>query len=68
MPMSDTPNKMLFITINDSAAEFEKARRVAFMVSEPSYKPKGQRILIKTYNSFLFDGINGWVDVVLGHK
>ena len=37
MPMSDTPKKMEFMTMKDSAAELEKARRVAFMVSEPIY-------------------------------
>lgn len=33
--MSETPKNILFITIKLSAAEFEKARRVAFMVSDP---------------------------------
>ena len=35
--MSETPNKILFITIKLSAAEFEKAKSVAFIVSDPSF-------------------------------
>ena len=36
MPMSLTPNIIEFKIINDSAKELDMARRVTFMVSEPS--------------------------------
>ena len=35
MPISGTPKKILFMTMKLSAAEFEKANKVAFIVSEP---------------------------------
>jgi len=34
--MSGTPKKILFITMKDSAAELEKAKSVAFIVSDPN--------------------------------
>jgi hypothetical protein len=63
MPISDTPKKILFITMNDSAAEFENASSVAFMVSEPSYKKLEVKSV--TYDSFLFNCVDCRVDVVL---
>lgn len=36
MPMSETPKKIEFIMMNDSAAEFVMASSVAFMDSEES--------------------------------
>ncbi len=36
-PMSETPNMIEFITIKLSAAELEKASKVAFIVSELNY-------------------------------
>jgi len=60
--MSETPKKILFMTMKDSAAELEKASSVAFMVSDPSYKRLGKSV---TYNSFLFNCVNRRVDVVL---
>ena len=35
--MSDTPKKIEFMMMNDSAAEFVIASRVAFSVSAPNY-------------------------------
>ena len=35
MPISETPKKMEFIMIKDSAAEFAMASNVAFIDSEP---------------------------------
>ena len=49
--MSETPKRILFITMKLSAAELEKAKSVAFMVSEPScYTYKGY---FKFYLQFL---------------
>ena len=50
-----------------SAAELEKAKRVAFMVSEPIYKGHMREFEV-TYDSLLLDGVDGWVDVVLGDQ
>jgi hypothetical protein len=35
MPMSDTPKKIEFTIMKDSAAELDIASRVTFIVSEP---------------------------------
>lgn len=64
MPMSDTPKKMLFITMKLSAAELEKASSVAFIMSEPSWRSKEGM----TYNALLLDDVDGGVDVVLSHQ
>ena len=37
MPMSETPKKIEFMMIKDSAAEFVIARNLAFIDSEESY-------------------------------
>ena len=42
MPISETPKKIEFIIINDSAAEFVMARSVAFMDSDESYRKKSE--------------------------
>lgn len=55
-----------------SAAELENASRVAFIVSEPSCIHKYRVLMIDniffTYDSFLLDGIDSWVDVVLCYE
>ena len=73
MPMSETPKKIEFIMMKDSAAEFVMASNVAFIDSEESCRARtkiriSETRIVGTYNSFLFDDVDGWVDVVLGRQ
>lgn len=55
------------MTINDSAAEFENASRVAFRISELIYK-KVSYDDIATYKFLVFNFVNRRVDVVLSRQ
>lgn len=56
--MSDTPKKIEFIMMNDSAAEFVIANKVAFIESDDNYFKSCDTKIVETYNILLFDNIN----------
>ena len=71
--MSETPKKIEFMMMKDSAAELVMASNVAFMDSDDSctatikVSVAFQKTLRSgfTYDALLFDDVNGGVDVVL---
>ena len=65
MPMSETPKKIEFMMMKDSAAEFVIASNVAFIDSDESYfkvKQIRQSCVFEareeTYNTFLLDDVD----------
>jgi len=60
--MSETPKKMEFMIMKLSAAELVIASNVAFIESEESYTEFREN----AYDSFLFDDIDGGVNIGLG--
>ena len=75
MPISETPKKIEFMMMNDSAAEFVMANNVAFIDSEDSCQSTQIKVNRAwrnwrrlTYDSFLFDDVDSGVDVVLGRQ
>jgi len=68
--MSETPKKIEFMMMKDSAAELVMASRVAFIDSEESCMGDSETrgVTAETYHSFLFNDVNRRVDVVLSGK
>ena len=65
MPMSETPKKIEFMMMKDSAAEFVIASNVAFIDSDESYfkvRQIRQSCILEawkeTYNTFLLDDVD----------
>lgn len=66
--MSETPKKIEFMMMKDSAAELVMASNVAFMDSDDSCgeMQAGVRDIKEfTYHTLLFNDVDGGVDVVL---